>query len=161
MNNNIYPCFWFNNNAKDAASFYSTVFNTINIITENPFVVMLEIDGQKLMLLNGGPMFSINPSISLFVACATIAEVDAYCNKLMHEGKALMPLDKYPWSERYGWVQDKFGVNWQLYFNPVKNVHQTITPSLMFTLQQTGKAEEAIHFYTSVFANSTIAGIAK
>lgn len=161
MNKNIYPCLWFNGNAKDAATFYSNVFNNTNIIADNPVVMMLEMSGQKLMLLNGGPMFSINPSISLFVASTVKDEVQAYWNKLTEGGKIMMALDKYPWSESYGWVEDKFGVSWQLYYSPEKNVHQTITPSLMFTKQQTGRAEEAIHFYNSVFPNSTISGIAK
>jgi predicted 3-demethylubiquinone-9 3-methyltransferase (glyoxalase superfamily) len=74
-------------------------------------------------------------------------------------GKALMPLDKYPWSEKYGWIQDRFGLNWQLSFGRMEDVGQKFTPCLMFTGTQHGKAEQAIHFITSVFENSSVAGV--
>jgi predicted 3-demethylubiquinone-9 3-methyltransferase (glyoxalase superfamily) len=70
-------------------------------------------------------------------------------------GKALMPLDKYPFSERYGWVQDEYGVSWQLILtNPEGEERPFIIPSLFFVGNVCGKAEEAIKFYTSVFSNS-------
>ncbi len=161
MNNNIYPCLWLNNNAKEVANYYAGVFSNTNIVSENSIVVMLEIQRQSLMLLNGGPRFSINPSISFFITCETIEEINDYWNKLSKNGKILMPLNKYPWSERYGWVEDKFGVNWQLSFGLMKEVHQKFTPALMFTQQQNGKALEAINFYTSIFPNSSINSIAR
>jgi len=72
-----------------------------------------------------------------------------------------MPLDKYPWSEKYGWVQDKFGVSWQLSAGKLEAVGQKFTPTFMFTQQYAGKAEQAIQFYTSVFKDSSIVGILK
>jgi len=72
-----------------------------------------------------------------------------------------MPLDKYDWSEKYGWVQDKFGISWQLAFGKFKDVGQKFTPTLMFTNNKAGRAEEAIRYYTSVFDNSSIVGILK
>lgn len=161
MNNSIYPCIWFDGKAKEAATFYCSVFADASIVADNPIVTMLKIGEQNFMLLNGGAMFTINPSISFFVTCKTADEVDACWEKLIDNGKILMPLNKYPWSEKYGWVQDKFGVNWQICFGLVKEVRQKITPSLMFTQQQNGRAEEAINFYTSVFPNSTISSVAK
>lgn len=161
MNNNIYPCLWLNNNAKEVANYYASIFTNTNIIAENPVVVMLQIAGQNFMLLNGGPKFSINSSISFFTTCETIEEIDNYWNKLCENGSILMPLNKYPWSEKYGWVQDKFGVNWQLSLGLMKEVHQKLTPTLMFTQQQSGKALEAINFYTSIFPSSSITGISK
>lgn len=159
MNNLIYPCLWFNGNAKEAAKFYCSVFKNSTITSENQFVVTFESSGQKIMCLNGGPEFSINPSISFMVLYESEQELDMAWNTLLEGGSVLMPLDKYDWSRRYGWLQDKFGVSWQLYFGKMEDVGQRITPVLMFTGEQNGKAEEAIKFYTSIFEDSSIAGI--
>ena len=109
MSNLIYPCLWFDGQAKEAASFYCSIFNNSKITSENPMVVMFDLEGQKTMALNGGPMFKINPSISFFVNCSSNDEVDNLWQKLSDGGSALMPLDTYPWSPKYGWVKDKFG----------------------------------------------------
>ncbi|ESU27011.1 3-demethylubiquinone-9 3-methyltransferase [Flavobacterium limnosediminis JC2902] len=159
MKNPIYPCLWFDNQAKDAAAFYCTVFNDTEITAENPIVVTFESAGQKFMCLNGGSLFKINPSISFFVVCETEEELMKAWNILIDDGSVLMALDKYEWSEKYGWVQDKFGVNWQLSFGKLADVGQKFTPTLMFTENVHGKAEQAINFYTSVFKNSDIIGI--
>jgi len=161
MKNPIYPCLWFDGNAKTAAEFYCSVFENTAISTENPLVVTFESAGQKFMLLNGGPHFKLNPSISFFVVFETIEEVDKTWEKLLNGGSVLMPLDKYDWSEKYGWVQDKFGVNWQLSAGKLEDVGQKFTPSLLFTNAMAGKAEQAVQFYTSVFANSSVRGILK
>lgn len=161
MKNPIYPCLWFDGNAKAAAEFYCSVFENTSITTENPLVVTFESAGQKFMLLNGGPHFKLNPSISFFVVFETIEEVDKTWEKLLNGGSVLMPLDKYEWSEKYGWVQDKFGVNWQLSAGKLEDVGQKFTPSLLFTNAMAGKAEQAVQFYTNVFANSSVRGILK
>lgn len=149
MKNKLYPCLWFDGKAKEAATFYTTIFNPSSIISENPVVVFFELNGNPFMALNGGPMFQINPSISFFVFCETTAEVEEKWKGLTNGGAVLMPLDKYPWNEKYGWCQDKYGVNWQLMVE--KNAVQNIAPALMFTKFTAGKAEEAMQFYTQVF----------
>lgn len=159
MNNTIYPCLWFDGQAKAAAEFYCSVFSNSKITTDTPMVVNFELSYQKFMGLNGGPQFNINPSISFFVVCETESETDTVWSKLADEGSILMPLDKYPWSAKYGWVQDKFNVSWQIAFGKIADVGQKFTASMMFVGEQHGKAEEAIRFYTSVFKNSSIAGI--
>ncbi len=157
MNNNIYPCLWFDGNAKEAASFYCSIIKNSKITTDTPMVVMFELGGKKFMGLNGGPMFKINPSISIFILCESIAETNKVWDKLIDGGKAMMPIDKYPWSERYGWLQDKFGLTWQVSVVYKEGDKQQLTPSLLFTDKQFGRAEEAIKFYTSVFDNSSVA----
>ena len=82
-------------------------------------------------------------------------EVQKLWDKLSAGGKALMPLDKYPFSDKYGWIQDKYGLSWQL-IQATGEFKQKIIPSLMFAGNVSGKAEEAIGFYTSVF--SKVAG---
>ncbi|MEJ7911921.1 MAG: VOC family protein [Chitinophagaceae bacterium] len=159
MNNTIYPCLWFDGKAKDAAAFYCSIFTDSKIKVDTPMVVNFEIQGQKFMALNGGPQYRINPSISLFVICDSEAETDAVWNKFLDGGTVLMPLDKYEWSEKYGWVQDQFGMSWKISFGKFQDVAQKFTPALLFVGEQQGKAEEAVKFYTSVFSNSSITGI--
>ena len=154
MANPIYPCIWYNGQAQEAAAFYCSVFSDSKIVHENPTAVIFEINGKKIMGLNGGPMFTINPSISFFIYCPSVEETDQVWKGLMAGGKALMPLDTYPWSKRYGWVQDKFGLTWQVMLNEESTSGQNLTPSFLFTRERFGRAEEAIRFYTSVFDNS-------
>ena len=80
----------------------------------------------------------------------------------MHSVKkvqVLMPLDKYPWGEKYGWINDKFGISWQLALGNISDVGQKITPCLMFTGKQYGRADEAIAHYSSIFKNAKVDGI--
>jgi predicted 3-demethylubiquinone-9 3-methyltransferase (glyoxalase superfamily) len=154
MNNKIYPCLWFDGQAKAAAEFYCSVFDNSKITTDSPMVVAFEICGKKFMGLNGGPVFKINPSISFFVKCKNIEQTNDTWNKLSEGGTALMPIDKYPWSERYGWIKDKYGVTWQVMVNTNSSAIQSITPSMLFTKDVLGRAEEAIRFYTGLFPGS-------
>ncbi len=80
-------------------------------------------------------------------------------NKLSEGGKVMMPLNTYPWSEKYGWCQDKFGVSWQLMMD--KNQGAPTVPCLMFTQHNSGKAAKAMELYTSLFKNSGIKQVSK
>lgn len=115
-------------------------------------VVNFELWGKKFMGLNGGFMFKINPSISFFVYCKTAAQTDEIYNALAADGEPLMAIGKYDWSERYGWIKDKFGLTWQVMLAP----EEKIMPCLLFTGDKFGSAEAAINFYTSVFDNSAV-----
>lgn len=152
MNNNIHPCIWFDGNAKEAATFYCSVFSNSKVTTDTPMVVNFELWGNKFMGLNGGPMFKVNPSISIFVNCKTAEQTDEIYNRLAEGGEPLMAIGKYDWSERYGWIKDKFGLTWQI----MLSTEERICPSLLFTGDKFGKAEDAIKLYTSVFDNSAI-----
>ena len=156
MNNSIFPCLWFDGNAKEAAELYCNVFGNSKITVDTPMVVQFEIEGKKLMGLNGGPIFTINPSISLFVTCETDEEIDRIYKMLSEGGQVMMALDKYPWSQKYGWVADKFGMTWQLMLGTVPENAQKITTSFLFVGDKCGKAQEAIKHYTSIFPNSSI-----
>jgi predicted 3-demethylubiquinone-9 3-methyltransferase (glyoxalase superfamily) len=156
MNKPLYPCLWFDGQAREAAELYCSVFKDTKITSDNQMVVIVESSGQKLMLLNGGPEYKINPSISFFVVCENVKELDNSWNKLIEGGTVMMPLDNYPWSKKYGWIQDRFGVNWQLSFAEPAVTGQKITPALMFTENQFGNAEEAINFYVSLFEGSGV-----
>lgn len=161
MKKQIYPGLWFNRNAKEAAEFYCSVFSNSEIKAESPQAIMFESSGEKFLCINGGPEFAPNPSISFFVIFEDKKELDKAWEKLIENGKVLMALDQYEWSARYGWLEDKFNISWQLALEKIKNVGQVFTPSLLFTGEQNGKAEEAVHYYTSIFTNSGIVGIHK
>ena len=158
MNQLINPCLWFDGNAKAAASFYCSVFNNSKITIDTPTVVIFTIENQKFMGLNGGPKFKINPSVSLFYFSDSKEEINRVWNALSENGIVMMALDKYPWSEWYGFIQDQFGVSWQIYFGKEGSVSQPISPCFMFTGAVCGRAEEAVHFYTNIFKNSSING---
>ncbi len=159
MNNSIYPSVWFNNNAREAAEFYLSVFPKAKIADENPVVVIMEVSGQKLMLLNGGDMFRPNPSISLMYLTSSQSEVEEIYSQLIEDGKSLMQLDKYPFSPKYGWVEDRYGVSWQLYCGQEEHIIQKLVPTLMFSGRNNGKAEEAVGFYSSVLPDSKPRGM--
>ena len=159
MNNNIHPCLWFNGNAKAAADFYCALFPDSKITTDSPMVVKWELAGQTFMGLNGGPMFKPNASISLFAISESDDEINNLYQKLSDGGMIMMALDKYEWSERYGFVQDKFGVCWQIMKTDYSNVNQKITSALLFVGSSFGKAEAAVKYYTQVFPQSSINGI--
>ncbi len=154
MTHPIRPCLWFDGQAQEAASFYCAIFPTSKIVSSTPMVAIFELNGKKMMGLDAGPEFKINPAISFFVFCPTAQETDECWDKLMAGGKALMTIDKYPWSERYGWVQDKFGVTWQIMLREQDQLE--ITPALMFTADQFGRGEEAIQWYSSIFDKSAV-----
>ena len=151
----IYPCLWFDGQAKEAADFYCSVFKNSKIISTNPMVTIFELSGKKFMGLNGGPMFKFTPSVSIFVTCETVNETNETWKKIMDGGKALIPIDKQPWSERYGWAQDKFGMTWQISVVNNPGDKPQLRPSFLFTNNQFGRAEEAIKFYSSVFDKSS------
>jgi predicted 3-demethylubiquinone-9 3-methyltransferase (glyoxalase superfamily) len=152
----ITPFLWFNDNAIEATNFYVSVFPNSNILSNNGSNTTFELEGQVFHALNGGPYFKITPAISFYVNCESNEEIESLWAILSDGGISLMGLGQYPFSEKFGWVQDKFGVSWQL--NLAKRT-QKITPFLMFVGDQHGKAEEAMNFYTSIFNDSHIGEI--
>jgi predicted 3-demethylubiquinone-9 3-methyltransferase (glyoxalase superfamily) len=151
-----YPCLWFNNEAQEAAEFYCSVFRDSKMGSVNPVVARFNVAGQSFMCLNGGPLFSRNPTISFYTVCETEEEVDSYWSQLAEGGFVMMPLSSYPWSKKYGWVQDRYGTSWQLTLGEIGEVGQKITPMLMFCGKADGKAGEAVDFYLSVFHPSSL-----
>jgi predicted 3-demethylubiquinone-9 3-methyltransferase (glyoxalase superfamily) len=166
----IIPHFWFDKEAKEAAEFYCSVFPDSQItsmatLNDTPSgdaeSISFNIWGQPFMAISGGPFFKPNPAISFFVNFDPSREPDAKekldetWNKLSDGGIPLMPLGKYPFSEWYGWIQDKYGFSWQLILtNPDGEPRPRIIPSMLFVGGNCGKAEEAREFYLSVFRNT-------
>lgn len=156
LNKPLYPCLWFDGNAKEAAEFYCSVFSDSSIVDENPLVVTFKSEGQNFMCLNGGPEFKFTPAISFYTIIPDESQLQAVWDKLIENGRALMPMDSYPWSKKYGWLQDKFGVTWQLTIDEPEDSDQNFIPALLFSGTNFGKAEEAIEFYTGIFDKSSV-----
>jgi predicted 3-demethylubiquinone-9 3-methyltransferase (glyoxalase superfamily) len=173
MNNGtqkITPYLWFHNQAEEAMNFYTSLFSDARIVEinrypggyeEGPLAGMegkvihglFELAGYQFMALDGGPLFNFTPAISFFVNCEAEAEVDGLWNALAAGGEALMPLQAYPFSPRFGWIQDRYGLSWQLNMG---ESDAKITPFLLFVGPQHGRAEAAINDYTALFENSGI-----
>ncbi len=169
MSNLIIPCLWFDNQAEDAAKFYTSVFKAGKIETivrypENGMMpansvmtVKFRIAGQDIVALNGGPYYKFTPATSFFVGCETVAEFDELWDQLSENGSVLMePESMPPFFEKFGWLQDRYGLSWQL---GICGIPQYITPYLLFVGDQCGRAEEAINFYRSIFEISSLESI--
>lgn len=162
----IIPHLWFDTQAKEATEFYTTLFSdskidNITTIKDTPSgdcdMVTFTLANQKFMAISAGPYFKLNPAISLFVTFDNEAEIDRVWNMLADGGKVMMEYQKYPWATKYGWLEDNYGLSWQLSMSEHHQVSQKITPLLMFTQSGAGKAKEALEYYTSVFPQSKIA----
>lgn len=173
----IVPCLWFDQQAEAAVNFYGEVFGNTEIINVSRYskkghehhqkpegtalAVSFSMHGQEFLALNGGPMYQHNPGISFYVTCETDEEADKVWQALAEEGKVLMPYDKYPWSEKYGWLNDRYGVSWQISLGKLSDVKQKFVPSLMFVDSKFGKVEAAIDFYLEIFKPSNLEGITR
>jgi predicted 3-demethylubiquinone-9 3-methyltransferase (glyoxalase superfamily) len=166
----IVPHLWYDKEAKEAALFYISVFDKSKLIkttvientpSGNAEIVSFELAGQQFEAISAGPYFKFNPSISLMVACDSIEEVNTKWKALSEGGQELMPLGEYPFSKWYCWIQDRYGLSWQLMLvDDVREV-QKITPNFLFSKEVCGKAEEAVKYYTEVFKNSEIGIISR
>lgn len=167
----ITPHLWFDYQCRQAAEFYVSAFgknsriHKLATIRDTPSgdvdTVMFELKGHHYAAISAGPNFSFNPSISFFVNFdpsrdkAARENLDALWDKLSKGGATLMNLQEYPFSKRYGWIQDTFGISWQLILSdPEGDPRPDIVPSLLFTGEVCGKAEEATEFYIKVFNTS-------
>jgi len=162
------PHLWFDHAARQGAELYSSVFpdsriTHITTLRDTPSgdadVVSFELAGQPFMAINGGPYFKPNPSVSLLVRYNTQEEVDSAWEKLLPGGMALMELGEYPFSKRFGWLQDRFGFSWQLLYTNGEAFSQKIVPMVMFVGRVCGRAEEAVNFWASVFKPAQIGEI--
>lgn len=166
----IVPHLWFDREVKEAVEFYTAIFPdsriTSSVVLPNTppgdtLVYTFSLNGYTFMAINGGSYFKINPSISFMVNFDPARDgkardnLDVLWENLSQDGLVLMPLQEYPFSKRYGWIQDKFGLSWQLILtDPDGEERPFIMPSLLFVQDVCGKAEEAVNFYLSVFQDT-------
>ena len=120
--NKIAPCLWFDSQAEEAATFYTSIFRNSKVKHVSRYgdaaakaagrpkgsalTVSFELDGQDFTALNGGPVFKFNEAVSLMVNCENQDELDHYWNKLSEGGD--------PRAQQCGWLKDKFGLSWQI-----------------------------------------------
>ncbi len=180
----ITPNLWFDHDAAEAVAFYASVFPDGRIGTTSYYpaeglldfqqslagqelTIDFELGGQAFTAINAGPEFRFNPSLSFMVNVDPARDGDARAHldelweALLDGGEALMPLDAYPFSPHFGWVQDRFGLSWQLILtDPAGEPRPFILPTLMFSEQNTNRAREALDYYTGVFDDSELATIA-
>jgi len=161
----IVPFLWFDSQAEEAAQFYTSLFDNSRILARSYYgeagpapagtlmTISFQLEGETFTALNGGPVFKFTPAISFFVTCRTGQEVDALWGRLSENGKVLMELQKYPFSQKFGWVADRYGLSWQLHLT---GTEKKISPFLMFVGAQHGKTEEAIRYYASVLPDSAV-----
>lgn len=121
----ISPFLWLDSGAEKAAEFYVSVFKNSKILSSNPLVTAVEIEGLQIFLMNGGPKYKLNESFSFSLSCDTQEEIDYYWNKFTEDGE----------ESRCGWLKDKFGVSWQ--------VIPSILPELMNNAEKAGKVTKA------------------
>lgn len=168
----IVPCLWMDSEAEEAAAFYTEAFRDGRILAtshypdsvDNPggkprgsvLTVEFEIGGLRFTALNGGPMFRVNPSLSFFAMCSVPEEIDRLHGLLAEGGTPLMALDSYPWSSRYAWIEDRFGVSWQLMAADMASAEPSVFPCMLFTGERHGRAEEALRTYAGIFREGRI-----
>ena len=155
----ITPHLWFDTQAREAAEFYVSVFpesriDSATVLHDTPSgdcdVISFTLAGQPFMAISAGPLFTFNPSISFFVNFDPAKDpqarerLDIAWEKLAEGGQVLMELGEYPFATRYGWVQDRYGLSWQLILaNPAGEQRPAIVPSFLFTGDAYGQAEAA------------------
>jgi predicted 3-demethylubiquinone-9 3-methyltransferase (glyoxalase superfamily) len=166
----INPFLWFDSHAEEAMGLYTASFPQSSVLSLNRYPTAqadeplyrfngkvingsFKLVGRQFMALDGGPAFKFTPSLSCFANLQSEAEIDTAWARLSEGGMVLMPLDNYPFSAKFGWLQDKFGLSWQLSLGAEAT---SVIPCLMFVGEQHGKAEEAINFYTRLFEDSGV-----
>jgi len=165
----IAPFLWFDHQAEEAAKLYTSLFDRSRIDGTTRYgeagpgprgtvmTASFELEGLPFTALNGGPVFTFTPAVSFFVTCGTESEIDALWRELSKGGKVMMELAKYPLSEKFGWLSDRYGLSWQLNLAPSQP--KKISPFFLFVGRQHGRAEEAMRSWVSKFENSAIAQV--
>ena len=183
----IIPNLWFDGNAKEAAEFYVSIFSMAKILSTEYYpdtkeegladfqadmagkelTVEFAIENFRFVAINADSTFRFTPSISFMLnfdpsRYAHAAEyIDRVWDALADGGKVLMPLQEYPFSKRYGWIKDKYGVTWQLILSkPEGELRPFIVPSLLFGASVQNQARGAMEYYISVFQNSRLGMLA-
>ncbi len=160
----IVPNLWFNDEAEEAVRYYTRLFDqsritSIQVLENTPSgdttTINFELSGQPFTAFSAGPLFKFNRSFSLMVQCSSDEEVDRVWTTLTEGGKELVPLREYPFSKRYGWLEDRYGLTWQILLSD-KPVVQKIIPNFLLSDAVSGKAEDAVVYYTDLFPISSI-----
>ncbi len=188
MEQKIVPNLWFEGNAREAVDYYISIFPDSRDISVSNYpltaeegladfqqplagdvlTIEFELAKYRFTAINAGPEFKPTAATAFMLNFDPSQDENAetHLNELWESlidgGEALMPLDAYPFSKRYGWVRDRYGYTWQLILtDPEGDPRPFIIPSLMFSGANANHAEEAMNFYTSVFKDTKIGVVAK
>ena len=164
MDQVITPAVWCDGTADEAAQFYTDVFRDTSIAEQAPgLAATVSIHGFRLSLINGGNQYAPNPSISCILNFDPLLfggeeQARAYLDELyerLSTGGVLMELGEYPFSPRYAWVRDRFGMTWQLMLtDPDGDPRPFVIPSFMFGGTNHANAEEATDAWIALFDNA-------
>jgi len=180
----IVPNLWFDHTAAEAADFYVSAFPDARILDTHHYPdevpdfqrefagevlgVEFELAGTRFVGINAGSQFPVNPSISFMLNFdpsrdpAAREHLDALWERLSDGGETLMPLADYDFSSHYGWLNDRYGVSWQLILtDPDGDPRPFVAPSLLFGAAVQNRASEALEFYQKVFPGSRAGIVAR
>ncbi len=158
--NKIIPHLWYDTQAVEAANFYISLFQHsriegVTVIKDTPSgdcdFVTFTLAGQSFTAISAGPHFTLNPSISLTAAFDNESELRGVWQKLSEGSETLMPLQPYPFCPLYGWIQDRFGLSWQLMLLRPGDITHKIIYSFLFSKDHAGLSEDAARYYIDVF----------
>lgn len=145
-----YPCIWLHDNMDKVLAKYKKIFLDLAIEEQSSIACTFTAMGSKMMLLQGGPMFAPNEAISYFIYTGDKDSAAYLFNALQENGRVLFPLQSYPWAACYGWVEDEFGVHWQI-DGDVMHSSQKIVPCLLFVHEKRFRIREALAYYSGIF----------
>jgi len=127
----ITPYLWYDDQAREAAEFYCSIFKNSKIISDSGMIVEFELDGLQFMALNGGPKFKFTEATSFLVLCEDQEEVDHFWNKLTTNGGQ---------ESMCSWCKDKYGLSWQ------------IVPARFMEMMKTGTSNQSKRVMDAMFA---------
>ncbi|MGQ7595731.1 VOC family protein [Streptococcus suis] len=160
----IIPHLWYDTEAKEAVAFYVDLFggklDWTYTITDTPSgdsdLIQFQLGDMTLAAISAGPYFKLNESMSLMVNVASKDEVTRLYQALSEGGRILMPLGEYPFSPYYVWLEDRFGLSWQLSYAPdlVKSYQFDIC--LLFSQEQVGLAQPMLDYYKDKLPQASV-----
>lgn len=167
----IIPTLWRNNDAQEMVDYYVQIFPKSKILQTNYYTevgyelhrhepgevqdILFEIEGVKFSAINGGPAFTDSTAISFYYRCNQKDKVQAIWDVISQNGEVITPMGEYSYSDSYGCAKDAFGVIWHV-IHADETVDQKIVPALLFAGELSGKAEQAMRYYASIFSDSEV-----
>jgi predicted 3-demethylubiquinone-9 3-methyltransferase (glyoxalase superfamily) len=153
----IHTCLWYDHNVESAFDQYSQAFPDTSFGRDNDYVYSLDLMGNELSGIHGGPHFKHSPAASMFVLLDSKEEVEQAWVSLSTGGQVIMKLENYPWSEYYGYCADAYGVSWQVMLRgSIPHIESSVAPCLLFVNEKNGLAHQAIEDYIRIFNGEKI-----
>ncbi|MEG3310331.1 VOC family protein [Streptococcus sp. SS-4456] len=160
----IIPHLWYDTEAKEAVAFYVDLFggkiDWTYTITDTPSgdsdLIQFQLGDMTLAAISAGPYFKLNESMSLMVNVANKDEVTRLYQALSEGGRILMPLGEYPFSPYYVWLEDRFGLSWQLSYAPDLDKPYQFDICLLFSQDQVGLAQPMLDYYKDKLPQASV-----